>query len=64
MTTVRNDPERPLEPPERAPRHCPICGAEEPETLIQEPGGGVLGCDQCLCLYDAGDWFDRQSEEA
>ena len=60
----RTDPERPLEPPERAPRCCPICGAEEPEKLILLPGAGVLGCDQCLCLYDAWSWFERQEGAA
>ena len=58
-----NDPERPLEPRESAPRHCPICGAEEPEKIIQEPGGAVLGCDECLCMYDALDWFERMEEQ-
>ena len=58
-----NDPERPLEPRESAPRHCPVCGAEEPEKIIQEPGGAVLGCDECLRVYDAWDWFERQEEE-
>ena len=60
MRRLVNDPERPLEPRERAPRRCPICGAEEPESIIQEPGGAVLGCDECLCMYEAGDWFERQ----
>lgn len=54
------DPERSLEPPERAVRCCPICGAEDPERIIQEPGGNVLGCDMCLCMYDAWDWFEGQ----
>jgi len=35
-------------------------GAEEPEKIIQEPGGAVLGCDECLCMYEAWDWFERQ----
>ena len=55
-----NDPERPLEPRESAPRHCPICGAEEPEKIIQEPGGAVLGCEECRRVYEAWDWFERQ----
>lgn len=57
---ARLDPERPLEPPERAVRRCPICGEEEPETIVQLPGGGVLGCDACLCIRRAGDWFEEQ----
>lgn len=59
----QHDPERPLEPAERVPRCCPVCGAEEPEKIVQEPGGTVLGCDECLCMYPAWDWFDRQAEE-
>ena len=58
-----NDPERPVSPPERPLRYCPVCGAAEPEKIIQEPGGAVLGCDECLCMYDAWDWFERQAEE-
>ena len=57
MKRTKNDPERPLEPRERAPRRCPICWAEEPEKIIQEPGGAVLGCDECLCMYEAWDWL-------
>ena len=53
MRRRMNDPERPLEPRERSPRRCPICGAEEPEKIIQEPGGAVLGCDECLRVYEA-----------
>lgn len=55
-----NDPERALEPPEQTLRCCPICGAEEPETIIQEPGGRVLGCDECLIMRPLGDWFNAQ----
>ena len=57
---TRTDPERPVEPPETKMLHCPVCGAEEPEMIIQEPGGAVLGCDMCLCLYEAWDYFERQ----
>lgn len=63
MRSPMNDPERPLEPPEKKLVRCPICGTAEPEKIIQEPGGAVLGCDECLCLYDAWDWFDEQEEE-
>ena len=55
----RRDPERPLEPPESKKHHCPICGAENPEKLIREAGGGVLGCDICLCIYDAWEYFEE-----
>lgn len=55
---TRTDPERPVEPPETRMLRCPICGAEDPEKIIQEPGGAVLGCDRCLCLYEAWAWFD------
>lgn len=57
---TRNDPERLVDPPEYRSWFCPICGAEEPEKIIQEPGGAVLGCDVCLCMYEAWDWFERQ----
>lgn len=39
--------------------HCPICGAENPEKLIRLPGGGILGCDICLCIYDAWEYFEE-----
>ena len=57
---TRTDPERPVDPPEYRNWFCPVCGAEEPEMIIQEPGGAVLGCDVCLCMYEAWDWFERQ----
>lgn len=58
-----NDPERPLEARERTPGRCPVCGAEEPEKIVREPGGPVLGCSECLCLYDAWEWFEQQQED-
>lgn len=57
----RRDPERPLEPPKSAPVHCPICGAENPEKLISLPGKGVLGCDICLCIYEAWEYFEEET---
>lgn len=56
------DPERPLEPREPRVVCCPICGAEEPETVIQEPGGRVLGCSECLCMCDAWEWFEERED--
>ena len=62
MSRWVNDPERPLEPRERAPRCCPICGAEEPEKIIQEKGGTVLGCDESMSVYEDWEWNERQED--
>ena len=58
----RAEPERPLEPRDIPLPRCPVCGAEGPEKIIREPGGPVLGCDLCLCLYDAWAYFDGQED--
>ena len=55
----RNTPERPQEPREDGVVCCPICGAESPQKVVCEPGIGVLGCDICLCMYDARDYFEE-----
>ena len=44
--------------------YCPICGAENPEKLIRLPGGGILGCDECLCIYDAWEYFEEADSDA
>lgn len=62
MSCPWKDPERPLEPPERTPRYCPVCGAEEPERIVEEPGGAVLGCEVCLRIRPAWEWFEEQAE--
>lgn len=58
------NPERPLEPPDAPTLCCPVCGQEGPEKLIREPGGAILGCDLCLCIFDAWDYFDEMEEDA
>lgn len=55
-------PERPLEPPERLRRCCPVCGVEEPERIVEAPGEAVLGCDMCLRIRPAWEWFEEQAE--
>ena len=57
----RITPERPLAPREERVVCCPICGAESPETLVCEPGRGVLGCDICLTLCDAWDYLKENT---
>ena len=57
----RNTPERPQEPREDRVVCCPICGAENPEKLISLPGKGVLGCDICLCIYEAWEYFEEET---
>lgn len=46
-----------LEPEVQPTVNCPICGAEDPEKIIKYPGGEVLGCDECLCVYEAWEYF-------
>lgn len=38
---------------------CPVCGAENPEKIYVAPGEGPVGCDICLCSYDAWDYYER-----
>ena len=64
MSRSKTAPERLPEPAEEPRQYCPVCGAEGPRQIIQEPGGAVLGCDACLCLYSAWEWFDRQESGA
>ena len=53
-----NEPERPLDPPEQKSLWCPLCGAENPEKIYTAPGEGPVGCDLCLCEYDAWEFFE------
>jgi uncharacterized Zn finger protein len=42
--------------------YCPVCGAENPDKVIKEAGGGILGCDECLCIYDAWEYFEEADD--
>ena len=43
--------------------YCPICGAENPERIYTVPGQGAVGCDECLCAYDAWEYFEELEEK-
>lgn len=40
---------------------CPICG-EECETIYTQDGD-VVGCDQCITLWEASEWCYEHREE-
>jgi hypothetical protein len=51
------EPERPVEPPEEESCYCPMCGAENPRKIIMDLGD-VVGCDSCLDIRDAWEYFE------
>ena len=55
--------ERPLEPRQGREPTCPLCGTENPAQLYTVPGQGLVGCDLCLCVWDAADYFADLREE-
>jgi hypothetical protein len=46
-----------MEPREPDSYCCPCCGEELPETIVTGADGSVLGCEMCLGLRDAYDYF-------
>ena len=36
--------------------YCPVCGAENPETIYLQ-GGEILGCDECVKRVDGYDYL-------
>lgn len=53
------DPKRPLEPPEYFVPTCPVCG-EECEMLYKDYLHTVLGCDVCLTVVDAPEYWEGE----
>lgn len=47
------------EPAEPMVRYCPVCGAKNPEKIYVAPGEGPVGCDECLCAWDAWEYFEE-----
>jgi len=45
-------PDRPLDPPEPKEPICPLCG-KACDIVYKEPGGDIVGCDNCLRAVDA-----------
>lgn len=39
---------------------CPICGADDIETIYTDSLGDILGCDECVYSADPWDVFDDQ----
>ena len=50
-----------MEPPEVPQPICPVCG-RECEIIIKQPGGDVLGCNECLLVEDAWEYLEEQME--
>lgn len=52
-----NDPSPPVSPPATGPSFfCPMCGVEEPDTIVLGVNREVLGCDHCLWIMDANEY--------
>lgn len=41
---------------------CPICG-KECETIYTDKDGDVFGCNECVTLWEAYEWCDKNKEE-
>ena len=56
---MRNDlPDYRLEPPEAPdPPACPICGSTMYSEIFLN-GNDVLGCDYCVRVLDAAEWWE------
>ncbi len=43
------------------PVYCPVCGSEC-EEIYTDRDGEVVGCTECVSLWDAYDWRDAHGE--
>lgn len=39
---------------------CPVCGREHCETIYTDKFGEVVGCDECLTLWEPEEWHEEQ----
>lgn len=39
---------------------CRVCGAEWPDKIVLDINGQVLGCDVCLNIKDADEWWENR----
>lgn len=54
------DAERDGMPPYDDPdTSCPICG-KDCETIYTDINGDAVGCNNCLTLWEAGEWHNEQ----
>lgn len=51
------------EPPDYFIPTCPICGSDC-EYIIRDKNGGVIGCDECIQIQDADEYWLEQEELA
>ena len=45
---------------------CPVCGREHCETIYTDKFGEVVGCDECLTLWEPDEWHaehDRRGDK-
>lgn len=56
-------PERRLDLEEPPIVYCPRCGEENPETMVVEYDGTVVGCSECLLLLDPEEYAERRRDD-
>ena len=42
---------------------CPVCGREYCETIYTDKFGEVVGCNECLTLWEPEEWHDEQKRK-
>lgn len=48
-----------MPPYDEPDRTCPVCG-KECETIYTDRLGEPVGCDECLTMWESGEWHDEQ----
>lgn len=51
------------DPPEWNVPLCPCCGSETYERIVTD-GDKIIGCDDCLIIKPAEDWWEELAEQA
>lgn len=52
------------DPPEHNIPTCPVCGDDKYEYIYKNDNGEILGCDCCITMIEAVDWWDELALEA
>lgn len=41
---------------------CPVCG-KEAESFFIDSNNDIIGCDECIRMVDAYEWYESKGEE-